>query len=271
MPIAKLYVEGNLESEILNPVLTGSPLLQQGGSKNALRPRARTDRSDNGVQAGYLRDRDFDFDPPSDLAKPTVDAQEHNVPFGWRWCRHELENYLLEPALVSAALGWSTEEVTHAILFSARHIRNYEAARWTVGIARRSLPPAYELETRPVGLNEIALPSQLNSESVRIWVTESIRTHRERIVGVTDPHTIENSFDSLLERFNDSFISDTANVLLWFSGKDVMAGMADWLTSRSISSPGLFRSRIRDWVRAHPTQAISYFAEWQALITLLRN
>ena len=62
MPIAKLFIEGNLELEILNPILLGSPVLQRGGSKNSLKPRALTDRheSKNTVVAGYLRDRDFE-------------------------------------------------------------------------------------------------------------------------------------------------------------------------------------------------------------------
>src|SRR5687768_10597823 len=100
MPITKLFIEGNLESEVLNPLLQGSPALQQGGSKDSLKPRARADRHENNVEAGYLRDRDFDFDPPDDTSKPTIDCEEAGVAIGWRWTRHETENYLIEPALV---------------------------------------------------------------------------------------------------------------------------------------------------------------------------
>lgn len=66
VPIAKLLIEGKLEAEMLTPILQGSPVLQRGGSKNSLRPRTLAERQDNKVAAGYLRDRDFDFDPPPD-------------------------------------------------------------------------------------------------------------------------------------------------------------------------------------------------------------
>ena len=53
MPIAKLFIEGKLEFQVLTRILQGDPVLQQGGSKNSLRPRARTERRENKVAAGY--------------------------------------------------------------------------------------------------------------------------------------------------------------------------------------------------------------------------
>ena len=102
MPIVKLFVEGALEIQVLNQILLGDPVLQQGGSKNALKARAGTERRENQYTAGYLRDRDFDYDPPADLTRPTLDSTfaDTGIPLGWRWCRHELENYLIDPAVV---------------------------------------------------------------------------------------------------------------------------------------------------------------------------
>jgi hypothetical protein len=90
VPIAKLFIEGNLDSEVLNPILRGDPVLQLGGSKNSLKPRANTERRENKVVAGYLRDRDFDYYPPEDLARPAVDSLAGNDAVGWRWCRQRL-------------------------------------------------------------------------------------------------------------------------------------------------------------------------------------
>ena len=246
MPIVKLYIEGNLESEVLNPILQGSPVLQQGGSKNALRPRTRAERQENRVAAGYLRDRDFDFDPPANLSTPTVDAEDDNTPIGWRWCRHEIENYLIEPALVGEAMGWPVNDIAEAIHQSARKIRGYEAARWTIGIVRRTLPPQYALRTRPENLNEIALPMKLDNRTVNDWVSNRIGTHRTRIADSTTPQRVQKTFDDLITRFDDTFVSDTTNVLLWFSGKDILAGMADWLRAQSVANAGLFRASLRD-------------------------
>lgn len=271
MPIAKLFIEGNLESEVLNPILQGIPILQRGGSKNSLRPRARAERQENRVAAGYLRDRDFDFDPPVDLSKPTVDFEDQGIPVGWRWCRHEIENYLIDPLIVSEAMKWPMPDVEDAIRQAASKIQSYEAARWTIGIVRRALPPHYKLETRPDGLNEIALPQGLDSTAVNGWASNSIETHRSHIATKTDPHAVQTSFDDFSARFNDAFITDVANILLWFSGKDILAGMAGWLGSKGIANPGEFRALLRDWIIAHPEQTLELLPEWNSLTTILRT
>jgi len=270
MPIAKLFIEGNLESEVLNPILEGTPVLQQGGSKDSLKPRARADRSENGVMAGYLRDRDFDFDPPADISRPTVDSEEGGMPVGWRWVRHEIENYLIEPVLVNEAMTWPIPEVEEALRQSAREIRHYEAARWSIGVVRRDLPPHYELKTRPDGLNDIDLPVALDSVAVNAWASESIAAHRGRINASTDPLRVQESIEELSERFDDAFILEVANVLVWFSGKDLLAGMNAWLATKGVPNPGAFRALMRDWIIANPLRTIELLPEWNALIEVVR-
>jgi hypothetical protein len=269
MPIAKLFIEGYLEAEVLNPILQGNPLLQRGGSKYSLRPRSRAEREENKVAAGYLRDRDFDFDPPLDLSKPTVDSEYRGVPFGWRWCRHEIENYLIDPAVVSEAMSWPIQDIEDAIRQAARKIRSYEAARWTVGIVRRALPPHYELRTRP-DLNEIALPSALDPAAVNAWALTSIGDHRSRIAAATDPSALQASLDGFAARFDDAFVADVASILLWFSGKDIMAAMSDWLGAKAVANPGELRASLRDWIIANPERALELLPEWNAMTEVLR-
>ncbi|MBF0475592.1 MAG: hypothetical protein HQK59_07095 [Deltaproteobacteria bacterium] len=270
MPLAKLFVEGSLDSNVLNPILQGNPILHQGGSKNALKPRALVDRRENQVAAGYLRDRDFDFDPPPDLSKPTLDYKYKDTPIGWRWCRHEIENYLIEPVIVSEAMAWPISDVEEAICQAGRKIRSYEAARWTVGIVRRALPPHYELETRPAVLNEIALPPALDSAAVNAWASNNIETHRSCLAGVTDPPLAHRSFETFAARFDEAFVADVSNVLLWFSGKDILAGMAEWLSIKAGANPGVFRAAMRDWIIAHPERALELLPEWKSLTEVIR-
>lgn len=271
MPINKLFIEGNLESQILNPILQGTPVLHRGGSKNALGPRTRTERQENKVAAGYPRDRDFDYDPPTDLSRPTVDCEVDGVPIGWRWCRHEIENYMIEPALISEATAWPISDIEEAICQSALKIRNYECARWTVGIVRRALPPHYELRTRPDNLNEIALPTVLDQRNVNEWATRSIETHRSCMEATTSPQAVQETFDAFATRFDDEFVSDVNNVLLWFSGKDILAGMAEWLSSKDVSNPGEFRAKLRDWVIDNPDRALELLPEWSRLTEVFRS
>jgi hypothetical protein len=277
MPIAKLFLEGSFDLQVLNPILQNAPALQQstlalsvGGSKYALKQRARIEREENKNVAGYLRDRDFDFDPPDDLSKPTVDSEHSGFPLGWRWCRHEIENYLIDPAVVSEAMEWPIVDIEEAILQAARKIRSYEAARWTVGIVRRALPPHYELKTRPDRLNDFDLPSALDSAAVSAWASNSIENHRKLIVAATDPPVVQKSFDAFVARFDDAFVADVANVLLWFSGKDILAGMADWLISKTGVNPGAFRASLRDWIIANPVRTLELLPEWNNLTEVLR-
>lgn len=269
MPIAKLFIEGNLESELLTPILQGNPVLQIGGSKNSLKPRAWADRSENSVDAGYLRDRDFDFNPPDDLSRPTVDSEFGGIPLGWRWCRHEIENYLIDPTLITEATGWPIAEVDEALYQTALAIRSYAAARWTVGVVRRSLPPHYDLNTRPDGLSEIGLPA-LDSATVNAWASESIAEHRNNILNATGPASVQSSLDDFVTRFDDAFLAERINVLLWIPGKDLFAGMADWLTEKGIANPGAFRALMRDWVISNPERALELLPEWNEMVGVLR-
>jgi hypothetical protein len=189
VPIVKLFVEGNLESEVLNPILQGSPVLQRGGSKNSLKPRARAERGENRVAAGYLRDRDFDFDPP---------------------------------------------------------------------------------KTRPDGLNEIDLPPALDPAPVHAWAANNIEHHRRRIAAATDLPVVEASIEGFSARFDDAFVADVPSVLLWFSGKDLLAGMTDWLATKAVAHPGEFRASLRDWIIAHPARTLELLPEWGKMTQILR-
>lgn len=270
MPLTKLFVEGQLEIQLFNPVFEGNPLVQQGGSKNALKPRTRAERSENGIAAGYLRDRDFDANPPEDLAKPTIDAVEKSNPIGWRWCRHEIENYLLEPRLVSEATGWPTEEIEGALLRAASWIRDYQIARWAVGLIRRSLPPHYELRTRPDDLNEIDLPPALDSASVNAWALANISQFSERFTSKIQPDEIRELWEKHNRLFDPAFLADIDRVLIWFSGKDLFAGLRQWLEQKRVH-PGELRALLRDWVIAHPARALELLPEWRGLVEVVRE
>jgi hypothetical protein len=274
MPIAKLFVEGDLEIQSLNPILLGNPVLQQGGSKNALKARAGTERRENLVTAGYLRDRDFDFDPPADLTKPTLDSNFGGTtdPLGWRWCRHEIENYLIDPAIVGEATGWAINDFKDAIRDAATRIRDYEVSRWAIGIARRALPPHHELETRPEAFKskDFRLPNDLSPMAVSKWALERIAAHRAPMVAATEPASVQKTIDDLAAKFDAPFLADESNVLIWFSGKDLLAALSDWLVAKGVANPGAFRALLRDWIIANSTRALQLLPEWDGLVQAVR-
>lgn len=102
------------------------------------------------------------------------------------------------------------------------------------------------------------------------WASDNIEKHRERIVTKTTSAEVTASLDSFVIRFHEVFVSNAASVLVWFSGKDLLAGMSDWLHAKGITSPGAFRATLRDWIIANPPRAIELLPEWNALIGVLR-
>jgi len=274
--------------ELLTPIFTGSPLLEKGGPKGSLRPQAkreidkdkercnkRGEKLDKSqVVAGYLRDRDFDFEPPEDLSKPTMDKDIDGTSFGWRWCRHEIENYLIEPSIISSVTTWPIAEIENVIRDVAKKIRYYEAARWTVGSVRCSLPPYHELNTRPdqVKKKDFALPPDLSLQAVNDWASSAIESYRVHFTKTTDKNTVSEKFNGFVTRFDNAFTDHVGSVLVWFSGKDILAAMAEWLKIKNklIDHPAKFVEILRDWVIAHPEEALELLPEWKALREMLR-
>jgi hypothetical protein len=274
MPISKLYVEGDLEIQSLNSILLGNPMLQRGGSKYALKPRAGNERRDNQVAAGYLRDRDFDFDPPADLTKPAIDSMFEGTAdvLGWRWCRHEMENYLIDPVIVGEAMGWDRLEYQNVLCDAGTRIRDYEVARWAIGVARRALPPNHDLETRPHAFRrkEFLLPDDLSAAAVGAWAMKSVADHRALMIEATNPTSIQQTIIGLTDRFDATFLSNPANILIWFSGKDLLAALSEWLPGKGLAHPGAFRASVRDWIIANPSRAVRLLPEWRGLVEVVR-
>jgi len=71
-------------------------------------------------------------------------------------------------------------------------------------------------------------------------------------------------------RFDDVFVAEVASVLLWFSGKDMLAGMADWLKTKGMANPGVFRASLRDWIIANPARAVELLPEWSGMTEAVR-
>ena len=122
---------------------------------------------------------------------------------------------------------------------------------------RRELPPNYELRTRPDGLNEIDLPQTLDSAAVNAWASNSIEDHRRPMADATDAAAVQASLAAFAAQFDDAFVADVAKVLLWFSGKDMLAGLAGWLITKGVANPGALRASLRDWIIANPERHAS--------------
>lgn len=271
MPVSLLLVEGKLDVEVLSPLLwylTAGMAIAAGGSKGSLKPRCRDEREKpKPVVACYVRDRDFDFDPPDDTSRPTPDSK-----LGWRWSRHELENYLLEPEVLAGTVGCSTMEAETALQRAAAQILHYTAARWSVGIARRSLPTFKDLPTRPPSLGEgikIPEPQARSLDAARTWALEHIGAFRELVRPVLAEATIDGNFTAQMGVL--SGLTGVTEVLVWHSGKDLLAALAPAFYRSVGNNPTVLQRRLAAWVREHPERMLELVPEWRALLDLLRG
>lgn len=268
MPLSQLYVEGSLDVILMTSVAStlpgGAPAILSGGSKGSLRPKVAEARK-KPIHACYLRDRDFDTDPPAVPSEPTADHTAQGDVIGWRWSRHEIENYLLEPAIVAQATGWNETDFVHSLLGAARSLQHYTAARWCVGTARRSLPPLYELSTRPESLkNEIKVPGDLSKQASLGWITDYVGAFRDKVSLQLVDTTLASTFEQWSRRLD--LASDPQEVLLCHAGRDLLAALELEIVRHCHGNPVEFRNAIRDWIVANPTLALSSLSEWSALL-----
>lgn len=272
MPVSQLLVEGNLDAEVLDPIIgAGITVVNTRGSKNSLPPRVREDWKSGVRGSRYIRDRDFDFEPPADAASPTPDRQEAGEPLGWRWCRHSIENYLIDPSVVEAATGWARNEYCSVLSQSALSIRHYQVARWVVGTVRQGLPPHFKLATCPddCASAEIGLPTDLSEQACLNWSREHLRNYFARVAAGFQPDEIARLEVKFSEKISVAALTQIETPLLWCSGKDLLAGMAASIQTRGHASPKAFINAVRDWIRENPEQALTLLPEWRALLSVL--
>jgi hypothetical protein len=272
MPVSHLLVEGTLDMEVLAPLFAGTPIVgPRPTSKGSLAPRARDLRRDSGWTACYIRDRDFDFLPPVDLSQSTTDTTEGGMPLGWRWCRHEIENYLIDPGVIHAAFGWDQAAFESQLVDAARSIKHYQAARWVIGLARQVLPPAWAFPTRPSECtgHEFRLPAHVTESGSAAWVQTQAAGFLANVRTALDPAALAIALADHSARLTDAFLGDVANMLVWCSGKDLLAGLIPWLQATHRMHPSQLCTRIQDWIEMNPDQTLVLLPEWNAFRNLL--
>ena len=246
-------------------------------SKYALKPRTRDDRSKL-VRAAYLRDRDFDFLPADDGVGPVIDAyDDDNTVLGWRWRRHSIENYILDPEIVGRALTalglhFDRQAYNEALILAGKTIACYQAARWTIGQKRAALPSNYKLNTGVVE-EGYAKPEDaaMTKNDARDWLINQCATFSGAVVHLLDKQTVEDAFNCFVSKFNTSICQSTDAILVNFSGKDLMTALADWRQRYGMPNPGDLCDSIKRWMMDNSDEVITALPEWRALIDVLRR
>ena len=198
---------------------------------------------------------------------------EDGTVLGWRWCRHEIESYLIDPELVTDATGWDKTAFVTALGEAARSIRHYQVARWVVGQARRSLPPHHALTTKPeeLGGHDFRLPVDLTDQATSQWARDHVTQFFERIQRALAPEAIEASIAVRQADLTESILDDPATGLVWCSGKDLLAALQPWLQAEHGMDAKTFLNLMRDWVITNPGLVLALLPEWNGLLQAVRS
>ena len=179
---------------------------------------------------------------------------------------HELENYLIDPRVVSSTLGIDVAAWEIALKQAATTICHYQVARWTIGFVRLNLPPNYQLNTKPVDVDELRLPADLSEAASLKWCKNAIESFRKQV----EPHLATAAIEAEIARRQVSFSVESLNncehVLAWCSGKDLFASVDLSVTGEAqMRGPKDLCNRLRDWVRDNPDQFLAFYPELQEL------
>lgn len=272
MPVDILYCEGGKNSpdiRVLLNILSGICTVKPAGSKYGLDRQIlfiKQERLLPSSVVAALKDRDFDSDvsPPINFPRSwssRVDGQEIQV--GWSWERKEIENYLIDPEVVSHALGAKApplEAYSIALEESARDIADYTAARVALSLSRQRLLPLNNCWGNSGGQHPF--PSSLAESDCRTAITDIVRQYEQ--AQIIQENDVLDHFDRLLPmcRIGGSRFQ---NFLTFFSGKDLLCGMRLALLSFGLGEPFVFRERIIKGIENSSDDVSSWLPEWSQL------
>jgi hypothetical protein len=278
MPVSSLYVEGKADERILKAslsLLPNNPNIERKGSKDDLPHLVRRDRQNPpGLAVVYLRDRDFDTEPVFPTPSQPEPILSGGTVHGYRWQRHEIESYLLTPELVHEAFKIEVNLTEAALLAAAAELRDYQAARWTIGQTRKACRAGGSLRTRYPGTGEFQLPADLSQDNIWNWLHQETSALLHTYQQALDPDSIAAMFAGYQQRL--SALTTAEEILLWYSPKDLLSAesfRAAWMLSGiNPPHPADFSNKIARWLeKGNGLRFFQLIPEAQALADLLTS
>jgi hypothetical protein len=271
MPVGTLFVEGMAkapEQTVLRQIVPTGCVVTPGGSKTGLADQVRGVRRARGLGGGVvaaLRDRDFDQDSSAPQGAPrTWVAGRAKDWIGWTWERVEIENYLIDPVVVAAALGQRAPDPAkyeRALDDAAQRIAAYTAARTALSLWPLYAPMANRWGDAVFG-GDHRFPSDRSPEACRAAIRQVVVTYEtKRRVEV----------DDVLERFEQLHAECQpggirfAHCLTFFSGKDLVLAIEPELGALGLGGPKNFCKQVASKVELATDDVATWVPEWSAL------
>lgn len=217
-----VFCEGGMESydlKVLNLVVPTDCLIVPAGSKHGMKAfvEGYFNSTDNHPSHLCFRDRDFDLEP---------DPEPKLHQYGKIFTSHRscIENYLLDSSLMLQF--WQSEleqpapdinEFDKWFEDSARTIRFFQAARWTLAKVKGVTPPAFK--TNWLEKNGV-LSEDLGEDACRDRAAQHLANylgHLDQVQAVN----LDAIFDDYKALFEAEAFYKDKQYLTWFSGKNL--------------------------------------------------
>jgi hypothetical protein len=213
MSVSNLLCEGEERSPdviLLRVLLEGICAVEPSGSKFGMDTRVIAWRAANpGAMVACLRDADLDGRWPRERDRPQVWLKKvaggTSINLGWLWSRTEIENYLIDPAVVVPALGSRAPDpgrYRQILENAADRLSSYAAARVALSTSRIAVRQLKNQWGQPRGHDRHPFPRSLEKSSCRKHLRREVRACAENVVP-TERQVVER-FKSLLREFGEN-------------------------------------------------------------------
>lgn len=270
MPVNVLFCEGGPGSpdvRVLNKLLSGrcGQIRPEGGKYgmgNCI--RAHREALGQSLVLGLL-DGDFWSAPDGPKGEPQVWMASDNTRLGWRWERKEIENYLIDPAIVAKALGDRAPEPAkyqQALEAARGKIALYQAARTALSAERPRFKPLSSSFGTERGKSKYRFPDDLTETGCRAGIQASVANHLA--TQLVDRDAVVERFDALRPEFQPGG-RRYEHFLCYFAGKDLVLAAEDDLKALGFQGGNAFLAKVIQEIVRSTDDIGAWLPEWAAL------
>lgn len=269
MPVNLLLCEGNAGSpdmRVLGKLLAGRCEVRPFGGKYGMGDRVKGGREAMGRDTVFgILDGDYPgkWDRPAGTPRPWI-ASDGTV-LGWRWERKEIENYLVDPAVVARALGTNAParaDYTAALEAARDRLSLYQAARAALSDRRRRFLPLSSSFGRERGREGHLLPDDTSEDGCREGIRGCIEAYNAgQSVTVEE---VDAAFDTLTPEFTVGG-ARYEHYLAAFAGKDIIWAMDAEIRGFGFDGVLPFRERVLVGIQNSTDDIGEWLPEWKAL------
>ncbi|MBF0294016.1 MAG: hypothetical protein HQL96_02415 [Magnetococcales bacterium] len=218
------------------------------------------------VSVSGILDGDFLDDWKHPVGQPRVwQSDNEQCVFGWRWERKEIENYLIDPAIVTKALGDQAPDrnrYRQALELARDRITDYQAARTALSANRKRFKDLPSCFGPKRGKEQHSYPDVLDEQHCQEGLKTVVANHQEeQLVHEAD---VLNDFQRYLPECRPQGVR-YQNFLYAFAGKDLFWAMDDWLKENGFKGAWAFREKVLSALHRSTEDISTWVPEWVEL------